>query len=86
MNDNLKRVIELANQLQEAVLECENVLYVSVGQEPNRANTGIHVYRPDTEDIQGMEFTDQDKYGNRWFCSTRYGVNVYGAVEGGGEP
>lgn len=84
MNDKLKKVIELANQLQEAVDECENkVLSVTIRPYNHDSATGVHIYKPNPGEFDGMEFDGQDKYGNRWFKSLFYGVRVYGAVIGG---
>lgn len=83
MDGKLKRVVELANQLQEAALECGCVISVSIdGDRRNRINTGIHVWKPQSEGVEGLEFYEQDNDGTRWFNSWIYGINIFGAVRG----
>lgn len=84
MDGKLKRVVELANQLQEAALACDCVISVSVdGDRRSRINTGIHVWKPDREGVEGLEFYEQGNDGTRWFNSRTYGINIFGAVRGG---
>ena len=84
MNDNLKKVIELANQLQNAVDQLEEscVLAVNIYRKDYTLDSGIHVYRPDRYDLDGLKFDYQDNDGDRWFHTASYGVRVYGAVKG----
>lgn len=84
MNDKLKKVIDLANRLQESALECDDVLSVTIdGSSRNRINTGIHLWMIQHHDVEGLEFYRQDDDGDRWFNSRSYGVNIYGSVRGG---
>lgn len=84
MKDKLKKVIELANQLQEAVNECaDDVLSVDIYRSGDTLTSGIHIYNPDPDKFDGMKFSGQDMYGNRWFENRSYGVRLYGAVIGG---
>lgn len=85
MNDNLKKVIELANQLQNAVDQLEEscVLAVNIYRKDDTLPSGIHIYRPDRYDLDGLKFDYQDNDGDRWFHTDSYGVRVYGSVIGG---
>lgn len=85
MNDKLNKVIELANQLQEAVNQLEKscVLAVSIYHKGDTLPSGIHIYRPDRYDLDGLKFDYQDNDGDRWFHTDSYGVLVYGSVIGG---
>lgn len=83
MNDNLKKVIELANQLQEAVNECDGVLSVGINPKGDILPSGVHVQNQLACDLDGMEFSGQDMYGTKWFRTQRYGVPVYSLVTGG---
>lgn len=84
MNDNLKRVIELANQLQEAVNVCaDDVLSVTIRPGGGWVASGVHIYKLKPWDFDGMAFRKQDERGNRWFSTDAYGVPVFGSVKGG---
>lgn len=85
MNDKLKKVIELANQLQNAVDQLEEgcVLAVNIYRKGDTLPSGIHIYRPDRYDLDGLMFDNQDDSGDRWFHTDSYGVRVYGSVIGG---
>lgn len=86
MDGKLARVIELANQLRSAVLECDCAVSVYIdGDAKNQENTGVHIWKPENEGLEGLEFYRQDEDGARWFKSRAYGVNVFGTVRGGEE-
>lgn len=86
MNGKLKKVIELANQLQEAVDMCtDDLLSVTIRKKTAPINSGIHIYNPAPGDFEGMKFERQDDDGGRWFSTDAYGVPIFGVVRGGGD-
>lgn len=80
MNEKLKRVVELAKQLQEAVEECGNVLSVCIEPESGAIESYILVHG--ISKLDGLEF-DRDVNGMRWFQTNAYGFRIDGAVIGG---
>lgn len=84
MTEKLKRVLELANELQEAVNECaDDVLSVTIRPGGVWETSGVHIYKLKPWDFDGMSFRKQDDNGNRWFSTDSYGVPVFGSVKGG---
>lgn len=81
MNEKLKRVVELANQLQEAVNECD-VLSVCIERDGSAIESYILIY--DISNLDGLEF-DRDTDGMRWFHTNTYGFRIDGTVRGGDE-
>ena len=85
MNKKLTRIIELANQIQDAILEYDDVLSVHIdGNEKNRITTGVHLYDIKKHGVEGLEPYCRDNCG-LWLNSRAYGVNVFGNVCGGDE-
>lgn len=78
MEENLKRVIDLAAQLQEALAECPGVLSVHL-HNPGTRFDGVHVYRPEVQDLGPME-ADPAYGGTGWVHAVIGGVRVFGAL------
>lgn len=81
MNDKLKKVIELANQLQEAVTECKDVISISIHSPIFDSEDYVLINSIDKNNLTGLEFHHQSKNG-RWFRTKDYGIYIDGAVKG----
>lgn len=80
MSDNLKRVIELANQLQEAVNDCKDCICVEINNKRVCETPGVHVSAGILDQLQSVEQVGE--HGNlRWFGTNRYGIRIFGIVE-----
>ena len=78
MEDSLKRVIDLAAQLREALAECPGVLSVHL-HNPGIPFDGVHIYRPETLHLGPME--DDPAYGEPgWVHTVIGGVRVFGML------
>ena len=79
MEESLKRVIDLAAQLQEALAECPGVLSVHL-HNPGIPFDGVHIYRPETLHLGPMEDDPAYNDGKRWVHAVIGGVRVFGAL------
>lgn len=79
MEESLKRVIDLAAQLQEALAECPGVLSVHL-HNPGIPFDGVHIYRPETLHLGHMEDDPAYNDGKRWVRAVIGGVRVFGAL------
>lgn len=86
MKEGLKRVIDLANRLKEAVEGCDCVIYVSIdGTNPDAKECGVQLYRPERCGAAGLHRYRTDEDGTAWLETGRYGIRLYGARHEEGE-
>lgn len=85
MDEKLKRVIELANQLQKAVDDCGGEV-IGVIIDPAKSVVKSHIHVEDITSFDGIVFnrvTPADKYIEApmtWYHTDAFGVRVIGAV------
>ena len=84
LEEKLKKIVDLARQLKEAVGDCPDVLSVYVDNPPAGCSdfTRAHVSVEVISKLHGAEFYQQ-RDGYRWFKTDEYGFRIIGAVIGG---
>lgn len=86
MDDKLKRVIELANELNQAVAECKCVISVSVDGKTHirrpemKSTSGVHISSPENHELDGLYVLRRDFDGTLWIATHEYGVALFGAA------
>lgn len=81
LDEKLKRVVELAKQLQDAVNDCDGgVIGINIERPASFIESSILVN--DISGLDGVTFSYQ-RDGMRWFYTNEYGFLITGAVIGG---